>query len=275
MGTMTVRKPYPSDMSDEEWGLVAPYLCLLPESAEQRRHPLREVFNALRYLVRYGVTWRAMPNDLPPWHAVYEQAQRWLRAGCFEMLLQDLRAVLRLAVGRKEEPTAAVLDSRTLRGTPESGHRAAWNGHKRIRGSKVHMAVDTLGHLLALHVTPANLDDRAAVAVLAEAVQDVTGDSVDLAYVDQGYTGEAAAEAAGTHGIRLEVVGHNRSWSASVGGLVLQSPPDGDRAGSADPAHRWGRRSSAAGSPPRSYRRARRLSGRWTRHHTHRRPSSA
>ena len=206
MSTMTVRKPYPSDVSDEEWALVAPYLCLLPESAEQRHHPLREVFNGLRYLVRYGVAWRAMPNDLPPWHAIYEQAQRWLRAGCFEMLAQDLRAVLRLALGRKAEPTAAVLDSRTLRSTPESGHRAAWNGHKRTRGSKVHMAVDTLGHLLALHVTPANIDDRAAVAVLAEAVQEATGESVDLAYVDQGYTGEAAAEAAEARGIRLEVV---------------------------------------------------------------------
>jgi transposase len=206
MGTMIVRKPYPSDVSDEEWALVAPYLCLLPESAEQRHHPLREVFNGLRYLVRYGVAWRAMPNDLPPWHAIYEQAQRWLRAGCFEMLAQDLRAVLRLAAGRKEEPSAAVLDSRTLRSTPESGHRAAWNGHKRMRGSKVHMAVDTLGHLLALHVTPANVDDRAAVAALAEAVQDVTGENVELAYVDQGYTGEAAAEAAQAHGIRLEVV---------------------------------------------------------------------
>jgi transposase len=156
--------------------------------------------------VRYGVAWRALPNDLPPWHAVYQQAQRWPKAGCFEMLVQDLRAVLRLAVGRKEDPTAAVLDSRTLRSTPKSGHRAAWNGHKRMRGSKVHMAVDTLGHLLALHVTPANVDDRAAVAVLAEAVQDVTGQSVDLAYVDQGYTGEDAAEAAQAHGIRLEVV---------------------------------------------------------------------
>jgi transposase len=206
MGTMTVRKPYPSDVRDEEWALVAPYLCLLPESAEQRHHALREVFNGLRYLVRYGVAWRALPNDLPPWHAIYEQAQRWLKAGCFEMLAQDLRAVLRLAAGRAEEPTAAVLDSRTLRSTPESGHRAAWNGHKRMRGSKIHMAVDTLGHLLALHVTPANVDDRAAVAALAEAVQEVTGASVELAYVDQGYTGEAAAEAAQAHGIRLEVV---------------------------------------------------------------------
>lgn len=203
---MPTRKPYPSDVSDEEWALVAPYLTLLPEDARQREHPLREVFNGLRYVVRYGVAWRAMPNDLPPWHAVYDQARRWLRAGCFEMLVQDLRAVLRLAQGRSEEPSAAVLDSRTLRSTPESGGRAAWDGHKRTRGSKLHLAVDTLGHLLALHVTPANADDRSAVSTLAEAVQDATGESVDLAYVDQGYTGERPAKAAAAHGIALEVV---------------------------------------------------------------------
>lgn len=99
-----------------------------------------------------------------------------------------------------------MLDSRTLRSTPESGSRAGWDGHKRTRGSKLHLAVDTLGHLLALRVTPANADDRAAVAALAEAVQEATGENVDLAYVDQGYTGERAAEAAEAHGIRLEVV---------------------------------------------------------------------
>ena len=202
----TARKPYPSDVSDEEWALVVPYLTLLPEAAGQREHPLREVFNGLRYVVKNGIPWRAMPHDLPPWHAVYDQAQRWLRAGCFERLAHDLRAVLRLAAGRNGEPSAAVLDSRTLRGTPESGRRAGWDGHKRTRGSKLHLAVDTLGHLLALRVTAASEDARAAVAELAEAVQDATGRSVDLAYVDQGYTGERPAEAANAHGIALEVV---------------------------------------------------------------------
>ena len=204
---MTIaRKPYPSDVSDEEWALVVPYLTLLPESAGQRDYPLREVFDGLRYVVKNGIPWRAMPNDLPPWHAVYDQARRWLRAGCFEMLAHDLRAVLRLAAGRAEEPSAAVLDSRTLRSTPESGPRAGWDGHKRTRGSKLHLAVDTLGHLLALHVTPASDEDRAAVAELAEAVQDATGENVTLAYVDQGYTGERPAEAARTQGIALEVI---------------------------------------------------------------------
>ncbi len=118
-----IRKPYPSDVSDEEWSLVAPYLTLMNETAPQRQHSLRELFNGLRYVIRYGIAWRAMPNDLPPWFAVYQQARRRLTAGVFEALAQDLRALLRLAAGRNEEPTAAIIDSRTLRSTPESGPR--------------------------------------------------------------------------------------------------------------------------------------------------------
>jgi transposase len=200
------REPYPSDVSDEEWSLVAPYLTLMSEEAPQRDYRLRELFNALRYVIRYGIAWRAMPNDFPPWSAVYQQAQRWLASGCFEALAQDLRALLRLAAGRKEEPTAVVIDSRTLRSTPESGPRAGYDGAKRKRGSKVHIAVDTLGHLLALHVTPADVGDREAVARLAADIQDATGDNVSLAFVDQGYTGQAVAEAAAAEGITLQVV---------------------------------------------------------------------
>ena len=140
--------------------LVAPYPTLRREDAGQREHSLREVFNGLRYIVKTGAPWRWMPNDLPPWAAVYQQTQRWLAAGCFEALVDDLRAVLRLAAGRKAEPSAAIIDSRTLRSTPESGERAGYDGAKRKKGSKLHIAVDTLGHLLALHVTPASASMR-------------------------------------------------------------------------------------------------------------------
>ena len=114
--------------------------------------------------------------------------------------------MLRLAQGRNEEPSAAIFDSRTLQSSPESGHRAGYDGAKRRKGSKVHLAVDTLGHLLALHVTPANEQDRAQVGQLAAAVQEVTGDHVELAFVDQGYTGDEPAQAAQAQGIRLEVI---------------------------------------------------------------------
>src|SRR5512136_1838940 len=133
--------------------------------------------------------WRMMPTDLPPWHAVYQQTQRWLRAGVFEDMVRDLRMLLREIAGRPPQPRAAILDGRTLQSSPKSGAWAGYDGHKRRKGSKVHLAVDTLGQLLAVLVTPANEQDRAQVGALAEQIQAVTGQSVEIAFVDQGYTG--------------------------------------------------------------------------------------
>jgi transposase len=181
------------------------------EDAPQREHSLRELFNGLRWLVRAGCPWRMMPNDLPPWHAVQQQTQRWLRAGCFESMAEDLRVLLRLNLRRTDAPSAAILDSRTLPSTPESGARAGFDGHKKRKGSKVHAAVDTLGHLLALKVTAADQQDRAQVADLAQAVQATTGQSVQVAFVDQGYTGAQPAADAQQQGIRLEVVKHHQA----------------------------------------------------------------
>jgi transposase len=200
------RQPYPSDVSDAEWAFVAPYLTLMTVDAPQRRYDLREVFNALRWLVRSGSPWRLLPHDFPRWELVYQQTQRWLAAGSFQAIIDDLRLLLRLAAGRHPQPSAAIFDSQTLQSTPESGSRAGYDGHKRKKGSKVHLAVDTLGHLLALHVTPANEQDRAQVTVLAAAVQQATGDHVALAFVDQGYTGDEPAAAAADQGIELQVV---------------------------------------------------------------------
>jgi transposase len=200
------RKAYPSDVTDDEWAFAAPYLTLMTEEAPQREHSLREVFNGLRWIVRAGAPWRMMPNDLPPWFTVYQQTQRWIKARVFEAMVHDLRALLRLAKGRKEQPTAAIFDSRTLQSTPESGERAGYDGHKRKKGSKTHIAVDTLGHLLALHVTPANEQDRAQVEELARQVQEVTEQSVEVAFVDQGYTGDQPAQAAQEQGLQLQVI---------------------------------------------------------------------
>src|SRR5712691_2595417 len=135
------RKSYPSDVSDEEWNFCVSYLTLMAEAAPQRVYPLREIFNALRYLVRMGGVWRMMPHDLPPWNVVYQQTQRWIKAGCFEAMAHDLRAIVRLALERKAESSAVILDSRTLQSTPESGGRAGYDGAKRRKGSKGHAAV--------------------------------------------------------------------------------------------------------------------------------------
>src|SRR5215469_2773184 len=204
----TARKSYPSDVSDAEWEFLLPYLSLMREDAPQREYPLRDLFNAIRYVVRTGCQWRFLPHDFPPWTAVYQQARRWMQAGVFEQITHDLRAIVRFLSDRNIEPSAAILDGRTLQSTPESGGRAGYDGAKKRKGSKVHIAVDTLGHLLALVVTPANEQDRAQVAELSEAVQDVTGETVALAFVDQGYTGDRPAADAEAHGIRLEVVKH-------------------------------------------------------------------
>ena len=202
------RKPYPQDVTDEEWAFVLPYLLLSREDSRSRTHSLRELFNGVRYIVRTGNQWRSMPNDLPPWQAVYQQMRRWTAAGVFEALLADVQELLRYFGGRKGQPTAVCIDSRTLQSTPESGARVGYDGAKRRKGSKVHIAVDTLGHLLALKVTLADAGDRAQVGELAANMQKVTGRTVELAYVDQGYTGANAALAAAEHGIRLEVVKH-------------------------------------------------------------------
>ena len=200
------RKPYPSDVLDDEWTFVAPYLTLMNEDAPQRDHSLRDVFNGLRWITRTGAQWRFMPNDLPPWYTVYQQTQRWIKAGVFEAIVHDLRMLLREIAERMPQPRAAIFDARTLQSSPESGERAGWDGHKRRKGSKVHIAVDTLGHLLALLVTPANEQERAQVRELAEQVQAATDQAVEVAFVDQGYTGQQPAQDAQTQGIRLEVV---------------------------------------------------------------------
>jgi transposase len=140
-----------------------------------------------------------------------------MAAGVFALIIHDLRELVRLAQERPAEPTAAILDSRTLHSTPESGARAGYDGAKRKNGWKVHLAVDTLGQLLALHVPPANVQERSQVAQLAAAVQAATGQSVAMAFVDQGDTGVNPATAAAAHGIQLEVV----KMPAAKRGFVL------------------------------------------------------
>lgn len=172
------------------------------------------MFDALRWSVRTGSPWRYIPNDLPPHLTVYQQTQRWIAAGGFDAMVHDLRVVLRLKEKRAPGPSAVILDSRTPRSTPESGGRA---GHddRRKNGSQIHGAAGTLGHLLVLHDTPADEQDRTQVAALAEAVQEATGESVELAYVDQDYTGEAL-EIYGGH------IGHEGHISRTVLAMLEQ-----------------------------------------------------
>lgn len=203
---MMSQKRYPTDVSDEEWAFVAPYLSLVRMLAPGREHSLREVLDGLRWIARTGAPWPYMPHDLPPWTAVHEHSQRWIEAEVFETIAHDLRALLRVLEGRKEQPSAAVIHARAPRSTPESGARAGNDPHGKTRGSKAHLGADTLGHLLAAVVTSASEQDRDAVAAVARATQEATGESVAMAIVDGADRGPVAHDAAREHGIRLEAV---------------------------------------------------------------------
>ena len=164
------RKPYPTDVSDEEWAFVAPCLTSTTEAAPQRDHSLREVFNGVRWIVRTGRAWRLMPHDLRPWYTVYQQTQRWLKAGVFEAMVQDLREILRILAGRNEQPSAVILDSRTLQSTVESGHRAGYDGGKRKQGSQ---GSHGSRYVRTLACSTCHACQRASRAQVAELVQQV------------------------------------------------------------------------------------------------------
>jgi hypothetical protein len=172
--------------------------------------------------VRTGSPWRYMPHILPPpWEAPYQQRQRWIKAGVFEEVLHDLRVLfLRLSEGRAPEPTAAILDSPTpcVLYPAERLSGRLRDGAKPKKGSnKVHAAVDALGDLLALHVSPADEQDSGRLEEEAEAIREASGESVELAsYVDRGYTGEKAVEEAQAHGMSLEIVRHEEAKRAFV-----------------------------------------------------------
>jgi transposase len=183
-----------------------PYLTLLAPTALQRKYELRAVFNAVRSLAHTGAPWRSLPRDFPPWAVVSQQVRRWLAAGRFEALVQDARRRRRVLTGRQPQPSAVIVDARALHSTPESGSRAGYSGAKRRNGSQAHLAVDSLGHLLALSVTAASDDARTQVEALAAQVQAATGEHIELAFVDSGYTGPDPAASAAAHGIELVVV---------------------------------------------------------------------
>ncbi|WP_104992617.1 IS5 family transposase [Deinococcus sp. NW-56] len=200
------RRGYPSDVDDDTYLFLLPYLLLSRADAGQRKHPIRDVLNALLWMARTGAQWSYLPNDFPPAETVRQQAHRWFVAGCFENAAHDLRILARVEQGRDPEPSAVVMDSRTLQSTPESGHRAGYDGAKKRKGTKVHLAVDTLGHVLAILTSPANEQDRAQVKDLCLEVQEATGAQVEVAFVDQGYTGVQTALDATDAGVELVVV---------------------------------------------------------------------
>jgi len=215
---------YPTDLTDAQWVLLAPLLPP-PQPLGRPRTELRRVLNALLYMAKAGCPWRLLPKDFPAWQTVYQIFRKWARDRVWEGLNARLRARVRAQAGKRSRPTAAILDSQSVKSDPHGG-AVGYDAAKQMKGRKRHLLVDTLGLLLGVHVTPASTPERAgAQALLARVLPWFAW--LRILWADGGYTGDTFAR--WVRGLRPKLVvtvvkrsGHARGFTVLARRWVVE-----------------------------------------------------
>lgn len=211
------RSAYASDVSDQEWGIMARYVPAAKPGGRPRTTEMREVVNAIFYMLRAGCAWRLLPHDFPPWQTVYGYFREWVQSGIWEQLHTRLREVCRELVGCQTTPSAGIIDSQSVKITTQVGFRG-FDGAKKVNGRKRHALVDTQGLVMKVVVSPADVRDTDGAEVLFNRIQD-RFPRLKHIWVDAGYRGKLIAKMNQLYQFTLEVVKH--PWSEMKRGVWL------------------------------------------------------